>query len=267
MVRRGTLLRTTIAVFAITFILIIMHWLGWLRPIESGITFVVQPIGRGLRTVSMRIGNSLRLLGQISSLDQENKRLNDQLIEAQAQIAKLQDGQAELKDLRARQNAKLPSEIKTIAAGVVGHDAISGTKRLTINRGEHDGIKKGQAVLSNDGALIGKINQVYRSTAEVVLITDDISAIPSLISQSRATGITHGELGLGLKITDIPQKETINVGDLVESSGLGGEIPKGLIIGSIESIETAANELFQSAHVRPYVDVTRLEFVHIVIEF
>src|SRR3990167_2215512 len=140
MQRRGSLLRTALAVVLVALIVLALFWLGWLRPIVSGVTWVLEPVARGGRVVVQRIGKSINLLGRIADLDQENKRLTDELATVQSEKARLQDDQQELQDLRERLEVPLPSEVQTMAASIIGHDAISGTKSITINRGEHDGI-------------------------------------------------------------------------------------------------------------------------------
>ncbi|MFO0705155.1 MAG: rod shape-determining protein MreC [Candidatus Andersenbacteria bacterium] len=258
------LLRSSIA-FALVFVLLIgLHLIGWLRPIESGVSFVLEPVARGARTLVNRVGNTLHLLGRISELDSENERLTQDLEKARAQIAKLQEDQAELASLREREHAPIPQEIQTIGAHVIGHDGISGTKRLTINRGSKDGVKEGMPVISSGGTLLGTVDAVLAGQAEILLLADDRSSIPSRIAEARATGIVRGELGLGLKMTDIPQQETVHEGDRVVTSGLGGDIPAGIPVGTVETVEAAANALFQVARVQPLVDVTTQEFVYVI---
>jgi rod shape-determining protein MreC len=267
MVRRGTLLRTTLAAFLVAAILLALHWLGWLRPIESGLGIVAEPVVRGFRIVVQRVGTSLRLLGRIAELDQENKRLTLELEQTRTELGRLHENDTELQELRERLDAPQPEEFELRIAAVIGHDAVSGTKTLTINRGSSDGLKDGMAVISSGGVLIGRVQNTLAGQAEILLLADDRSAVPSRLAESRTTGITRGELGLGLKMTDIPQQDTVNVGDQVVTSGLGGDIPKGIAIGSVEAVETAANALFQVARVRPFIDVTRLEYVNVIISF
>lgn len=267
MPRKISLVRTTIAVFLVIIIVIALHWLGWLKPIESGLGYVIEPMAKGARFVSNKIGNSISLLGRISELESENFELAKKLEKVQAENGKLKDDKAELAALRESLNISLPKEIKTTAAKVIGHDSISGTKTMIIDKGTKDGLKEGMAVISNTGILIGRIKALYAGQAEVLLLADDRSAIPSRISESRSTGITRGELGLGLKMTDIPQQDTINVDDQVVTSGLGGDLPAGLSIGSIEAVESSANALFQIARIRPYAEVSKIEIVFIINEF
>ncbi len=220
-------LRSSLAIMLVFIILLGLHLLGWLRPVESGLGYVLEPVARGARSVVNRVGGGLHLLGRISELDGENQRLTQDLEKAQAEISQLREGQAQLDALRQQFNSPVPKEIKTTGAHVIGHDAISGTKRLTINRCAADGIKEGMPVLSSGGSLIGVIASVLGGQAEVLLLADDASAIPARIAESRATGIVRGELGLGLKMSDIPQQDTVNPGDRVVDSGLGGDITAG----------------------------------------
>ncbi|MFH0830748.1 MAG: rod shape-determining protein MreC [Parcubacteria group bacterium] len=267
MPRARSILRTSVAVLLVLLILQGLHWLGWLRPVESGVTFVLEPVARGARSVMTRIGSGLKLVGSITELDRENSRLASELERTQAELAQLREDQAELESLRKRLEAPLPDEFKTLVATVIGHDAISGTKRFTINRGASNGLAVGMPVLSEGGVLVGRIDQVLAGQAEVLLLADDRSTVPSRIAESRATGITRGELGLGLRMTDIPQQDTVNQGDQVVTSGLGGDIPAGIPIGTVEAVESASNALFQVARLRPYVDVTELEYLYVLTDF
>lgn len=259
--------RAGIAAVLVVLIIMAIHWLGWLAPIESGIGYAFSPVVRGIKTVSGRLGNGLHLIGSISELDEENQRLQHDLESAQAEIATLQENQTELEDLRERLDAPLPVDYQTVVATIVGHDAITGTKTLTINRGSRSGIQEGMSVLSSSGILVGRVISALDGQSQVLLLSDDRSAVPSRIAQSRATGILRGELGLGMIMTEIPQQDTVNEGDQVVTSGLGGDMPDGIAIGSVEAVETADNALFQIARVRSFVDINRLETVHVLTEF
>ena len=261
------LFRSSLTIILVCIILVGMHFLGWLRPIESGVAFVLEPIAKGARSLVTRVGNGARLIGRISELDGENTRLTDEINQAQAEIAQLRENQAELDALREQLKAPLELNVDSVVARVIGHDAISGTKRLIISLGDRDEITVGMPVVSPTGIFLGTVETVLAGQAEVLLIADDRSAVPTRLSDSRATGILRGELGLGLTMTDIPQQDTVNQGDQVVTSGLGGAIPAGLPIGSVETVESAANALFQVARIRPYVDVTSLEYAQVIISF
>jgi rod shape-determining protein MreC len=58
--------------------------------------------------------------------------------------------------------------------------------------------------------------------------------------------------------------DEVNVGDVIVTSGLGGNFPKGLLIGEIRGVEKKGHGIFQYAELVPSVDFTRLEEVLII---
>jgi rod shape-determining protein MreC len=65
----------------------------------------------------------------------------------------------------------------------------------------------------------------------------------------------------------IPQEEDVSIGDIVLTSGLGGLMPKGLVIGQVTEVQQKEYETFQTATVRPAVDLTRLELALVITGF
>jgi rod shape-determining protein MreC len=65
----------------------------------------------------------------------------------------------------------------------------------------------------------------------------------------------------------VPQEEDVATGDIVLTSGLGGLMPKGLVIGQVTEVQQREYETFQTATVRPAVDFTRLELALVITGF
>ena len=70
-----------------------------------------------------------------------------------------------------------------------------------------------------------------------------------------------------LVMRNIPQGDTVSVGDTVFTSGLGGNLPRQILIGQITEVERRDYELFQSAIVQPTVDFEHLEIVLVITGF
>jgi rod shape-determining protein MreC len=121
-------------------------------------------------------------------------------------------------------------------------------------------------VLTHRG-LVGRVTEAAPHSSKVLLITDPSSAVNALIQDSRATGVVQGLVGQGLTMRYIQQTEEITPGDLVLTSGLGGNFPTRLIIGQVTSVTKKDVELFQEATVRPSVDFGRLEMVMVLTSF
>ncbi len=106
-----------------------------------------------------------------------------------------------------------------------------------------------------------------RPGEKVLLITDPSSSVAALIQSSRAPGIVSGHLGRELTMNYLPQEETVNVGDVVLTSGMGGDHPKGLVIGQVVEVHRRDIDPFQEALVRPAVNFDKLENVLVITSF
>ncbi len=119
-------------------------------------------------------------------------------------------------------------------------------------------------VIVSGGVLVGKVNEVYGKNSKVTLLSDSSSAINVMDLETGAKGILSGEYNLGLTLEMVGQTEVLNDGDDVITSGLGGTVPKGLLIGKIQQVENAQDKLFQKASVNAKVKYSDLEVVFII---
>lgn len=155
------------------------------------------------------------------------------------------------------------TQSETIAAQVVGRDATSWYRALVLNKGERDGIRPEMGVMTRAG-VVGRVVKANSSTAVVLLITDPNNAVTGLIQRTRDEGIVEGTAQGLARMKYIPLLSAVRVGDAVVTSGLTGGFPKGLVIGSVRSIDKVAGDLFQSAEITPEVDVSKLEEVLVI---
>jgi rod shape-determining protein MreC len=153
---------------------------------------------------------------------------------------------------------------RQVAAEVVLFAPDSYRQFVTINKGKNAGIAPGMAVTS-EGVLIGTIVDVQAVSARIMLVTDPEFKLAAKDQDTGATGILQGQLGNGLILDEIGQTDTLKPGDTVTTSGLGGLIPSGLLIGSVQSVNTRSNVVFQSAQVETEFRVSQLRFVFVVL--
>jgi rod shape-determining protein MreC len=125
----------------------------------------------------------------------------------------------------------------------------------------------GMPAVSGGAVLVGRIAQVGPRTAKVELLTDPDSSVAALLQTSRVTGLVVGQPDGTLRMEYIPQEENIDVGDIVLTSGLGGVMPKGLVIGQVTEVQKLDYALFQTAIVRPAIDFSRLELLLVITAF
>ena len=63
----------------------------------------------------------------------------------------------------------------------------------------------------------------------------------------------------------IPQSEKINNNDVVITSGLGGNIPRGLVVGKVSQINNRSNEIWQDVNIEPLFNINTLTIVTVLI--
>lgn len=162
-------------------------------------------------------------------------------------------------------NNYLLQEKKGMVANIIGGDPLAFSSILILDKGKNDGIKKGDAVIKGEGLLVGRIIETEDNISYLALLTNGQVKIAAMILQNEnIQGIVEGYHGLGLKINLIPLDKKVNVGDLVVTSGLEKNIPKGLLIGKIEEINTESNDLFQNITLKPFVNFKDLSLVTII---
>ena len=64
----------------------------------------------------------------------------------------------------------------------------------------------------------------------------------------------------------ILQTDSIQPGDEVVTSGIGGNMPRGLFVGTIQEVHQSDDHLFQQAVVSTPIHVAKLQTVFVVTE-
>jgi rod shape-determining protein MreC len=147
-----------------------------------------------------------------------------------------------------------------IAAQVIGRDTGNWYRTILLNKGSADGIQADMGVVTSAG-VVGRVVKTTMATAVVLLVSDPNNAIAGLIQRTRDEGIVEGTtVWLGKYIRCSQER----AGDRVVTSGLVGGFPRGLAIGTITTIGKEEGALFQSAELRPEVDVNRVEEVLVI---
>ncbi len=260
------------SIIIILVLLLILAWLvfdslGAQNPLRDGLSQVISPLQLVTKRAWEPISGLFAGVGRMSELRRENESLRAEVAELRTQVILLHEAQIENEDLRRQLDFKsaVPN-YQLLSAEIIGHDPGNYLQYFTIDRGADDGLRRGMPVLTEAG-LLGRISKVSKNAAQVMLLTDPSSSVSAFIQRSRTTGLVQGYLGHGLVMRYIPQSETVVVGDVVLTSGLGGSFPKRLVIGQITEVHRDDVEMFQSATIAPSVDPHSLESVMVLLNF
>ncbi len=167
-----------------------------------------------------------------------------------------------LKDLIA---FKQKSPLKLIAARVIARSPDNWSSSVIIDKGRHNGIRPGMAVVTYLG-LAGRVIETAEFTSKIMLINDPDIGVSSLVQRTRQEGLVCGTLGPYLMMRYLSGDSDIKVQDTVISSGLNDSYPKGLLIGRVIDIGNEFSGLSHYAIIKPAVNLSCLEEVLIVIK-
>lgn len=220
---------------------------------------IVKPALKISQTISRKI-RSISLIPQ-SSLSKENALLREEIETMKSKLVGQDELTSENNRLRKLLDfKKKQASNRAISAQVIGRDPSNWTNIIFVDKGKDDGIKKYMAVTTDKG-LVGRVIEVGSSSAKVMFITDPDSRIGVLVQRTRHDGLLYGTLSRKCQMVYIPLEADIWPGDLIVSSGLGISVPKGLLVGTIEDVFIDKSGLYQSAIIKPAVDLSRVEEV------
>jgi rod shape-determining protein MreC len=231
---------------------------GIFGPVENAAAAVVRPVRDFIGSISS-LGSKDQ---QIADLQKRNDELQARLDTSQYDHNRAQ----ELNDLLRLAGA---GGYKTLPAQVIAVGPAQGFAwTVTIDAGTRDGVKADMNVITGRG-LVGRVVAVTSSTATVALIVDATSTVGARVEASMETGFLNGTGDANqveLQLLD-PLGAPVQVGDrLVSWYVKGGVYTPGIPLGTVTAVSGTPGQLTRIAKVTPFVDMTSLDFVGVIVE-
>lgn len=202
-------------------------------------------------------------ISEISSLRGQNADLADKLRQSQLDKSNYEELKAENEILKKQLGFKEQvQDRELVPAKIISREPTTFLDNIIIDKGSSDGIIPGLAVVS-DGALVGRVGDVLPNQSKVILITSKDSVIQAMLQTNRDMGVLRGGLS-GVTLENIPQDVSVVDKESVVTSGLGGGIEQGILIGEVTGQKSSKAEIFKILNVQPIVDFSKLEIVFVV---
>ncbi|MER2600523.1 MAG: rod shape-determining protein MreC [Caldilineales bacterium] len=245
-----------------------------LQPIDAPRDLTARltvPVQRLLRQLGNQVRGATDVVGDATSLVERNAELEKQLAQLTVENLRLKETEAENVRLRnllqfRDTNPNFTYKGGQIVGRVVASEPTNLVQSILIDIGAKNGIEPGMPVVTELG-LVGRVTAVYSNAARVLLITDSASSVNTMLQNSRLRGMVRGRTGQRPIMDYLPQDQPILVGDIVLTSGEGGNFPVGIPVGQIIEVEQNDVEMFQRAVVRTTVNFDTLETVLVVTNF
>ncbi len=262
--------RPWIAILILSIALLLAGFLsgvGPMAPVEAAGVEAISPIQEGMSFASRIFSGIVGSIRRIGYLEEENQSLKNELVRLNNLMAQMQEIEQENQRLRSLLDYEKNSPGREyVVATVIGRGQNNLNKTLVLNKGTNDSVRQGAVVVAANG-LVGKVTQAYANTSKVLLLIDPSSAANAIISRSRAEGVVVGLGSSRLSMDFVKQDADIQAGDIVVTSGLGGGLPKNIVIGQVTDVTSRDMYLFKDVSVRPAVPLESLEEALIILDF
>ncbi|MBL8307245.1 MAG: rod shape-determining protein MreC [Rubrivivax sp.] len=221
----------------------------WAETLRATLAVVLLPVQRTLAVpIEMAQGGEDYLRGLRAAQAAESA--------AKAQLAALalragrgEQLAAENARLRALLELRAATPVRSQPAEVLYEAADPYSRKVFIDRGSAQGVARGAPVI-NEAGVLGQVTHVYALTSEVTLLSDKDAAIPVLNvrTQQRAAAFGSRE-GMELRFTSA--NADVQVGDVLQTSGLDGVYPPGVPVARVSSVERRVETGFARILLKP----------------
>jgi len=195
---------------------------------------------------------------------EENLELRERVDQLSAERNDALERAAELDLLRTRLALPPLPPYRKLAANVISRDASLWFRRLTIDLGTLNGVKRDMPV-ATAGGVVGRVISVGLNFAMVQVITDKHAGVGAMLQTSRAMGVVRGLDNDSCELQNISSSESVEVGESIVTTGLDRIYPKGLLVGTVERIEVDPNAPWHKIIVKPRAPVDRVEHVFVLL--
>jgi rod shape-determining protein MreC len=132
------------------------------------------------------------------------------------------------------------------------------THFFLVDAGINKGVEKDMVVVYKNN-LLGRVTEVYPWYSKVILTTDRTCKVAALCSTTRAAGLHEGQNNeRGTTLNYVSHLASIQVDDLVISSGEGGVFPRGFALGKVASY--SRDELLYHVAIAPLIDTRTIDY-------
>jgi rod shape-determining protein MreC len=238
---------------------------GPLHKIQNFFLDLISPVSSGFTKIFRPIKDGFVNLFHLPSLSKQKNELEKEVGALRRQSTQTTEMEAELEELqRLLKWSEQNPQLDTVGADIIGQAPDNWQRLMIVNKGSSQGVKKYMSVVTDEG-LVGRIISVGSRSSVVQLITDSRSGIGGRVLRTRETGIMEGRNEATLRFTPMNDEAQLQVGDVIETSGMGGTCPSGIPIGIVTKVQKRSEGLARLIEVKPLVNFSRLDKVLIII--
>ena len=232
------------------------------------INVILSPFQKFFSGIGSGIEDFFSYNHDVKTYKEENLALKEKVDELERQVRDLSSLEEENDRLRSILGLKESDmDERMVVCEVSAKDPGNWFYVFTIDKGTDHGIKKNDAVMTNQG-LVGRVTEVGTNWAKVTSIIDSDSSVGAVISRTQEIALIDGDMTLAeqgkCRLDYIKSDISIVAGDTIETSGLGGIYPKGILIGTVSEIKNDSSGYARYAIVDTAVDFEKIREVIVI---
>jgi rod shape-determining protein MreC len=241
-------------------------------PLVNLVNVAVSPFRSAYTAVATWFNDKQNYYRDVTTLLEENAALRKEIAKLEADLRQAADDSKENEILRdALELRKQRRDLELESAIITERAVTNWTSSLTLNKGTSHGVETGDVVIDGTGSLVGVVRKAGWNWCTVLTLVDTDTSLGAQVFRTKDLGLAVGNFSLmeenRLRLEFLPAGCQLLDGDLVQTSGLGGYYPSGLVIGTVEEVLVDESGAASYAILAPSADLDALTEVFVVKSF
>lgn len=238
-------------------LMVLDHRNGWLPHVRYATSAAIVPIYQLAAAPADWIHDGKIAFSQREQLIDDNQRLRQALLLAEARLNRMQAVSHQNTRLKQLLDTQRQLDMHAQLARLIDVQLDPNHDRVMLNIGAREGVQVGQVVIDAHGVM-GQVIETLPHASIAMLIIDPAHAVPVMLDRTGMRGIAHGTGNSGqLLVSNLPLSADLKPGDQLVTSGLGGRFPAGFPVGVVTKLERGPSGMFLQALVKPAAQLER----------
>lgn len=256
---------------------VLLGWVGVSRvfaesgnqnPVVSAADFLFRPVQSLFSKAKQRGYVLFETVSAAHSFRAENERLKEEIASLKQEERSAVSAIKENERLRALLDLEAENaEYDMVACEVIAKDGGNLRSEFQVSKGKRHGITVNDPVVVHRG-LVGKVTAVSDGFATVTPIIDASCAVGARIVRTQALSVAEGggsaQEHSALTLRFFAEDTEPVVGDVVETSGIGGVYPQGLLLGTVREVHKNGAGVSDYAELDAAVNFAQIHEVMII---
>ena len=236
------------------------------------LSVAAAPFQRAAAAVSSGVASLWENYANIDAILEENQQLSEENASLRSQMVDYDKLKAENEAYKALESIQSQRPEMTCLSGfVIGRDPLDSFYGFTLDRGSLDGVAVNDAVISDEGYLLGVVREADLTSCKVMTILHPSFNAAGVVSRTRDNGIITGSSDYAADglcvLTNLARSTLTEKSDQVITTGLGGVFPADLLVGVVQELVPEVSGKSTIAVIKPGADVRTVRHAFIITDF